>query len=186
MQAIQPKINELREKYKDNSQKLNQETAALYKKEGVNPVGGCLPMMLQMPILIALFKVFNRYFGLRGAVFIPGWITDLSVPESIWTFRPISILGRYEFSELHLLPFIYIIIQLFTTYLTQGQAAKAQGSNSMQTKMMTYGLPLMFFFLFYDMPSGLLVYWTMTNLLTLVQQIVVNKLKKNKELKAAK
>ena len=83
MQAIQPKIKALQEQYKDDPQKLNAKTAELYKAEGVNPMGGCLPMLFQFPIFIALYGLLNRYFPLRGAAFIPGWITDLSAPEHI-------------------------------------------------------------------------------------------------------
>ena len=83
MSALQPKMQELQAKYKDNPQKLNQETAALYKQEGVSPLGGCLPMLLQFPILIAMYGLLNRHFELRGAMFIPGWIPDLSDRKSV-------------------------------------------------------------------------------------------------------
>ena len=181
MQAIQPKIQELQSKYKNDPQKLQKETAELYKKEGVNPMGGCLPMLLQMPILIALFGLLNRYFELRGAVFIPGWITDLSAPESVYSFaKGFTIpLIKVDITDIRLLPIIYIIVQFLTTFVTQAPSAKAQGNN-MQTKILTYGMPIFFFFLFYNMPSGLLIYWTMTNLLSLLQQLLTNYLKNKK------
>ena len=87
MQAVAPKIKELQEKYKDNRQKMNTEMAELYKKEGYNPLSGCLPLLLQFPIFIAMYNLFNNHFDLRGAMFIPGWIPDLSLPESIGIFR---------------------------------------------------------------------------------------------------
>ena len=103
MGALQPKMQELQAKYKDNPQKLNQETAALYKEAGVSPLGGCLPMLLQFPILIAMYGLLNKHFELRGAMFIPGWIPDLSVPETIATLGfNLPLLGN----EIHLLPIL--------------------------------------------------------------------------------
>ncbi|MEJ2665327.1 MAG: YidC/Oxa1 family insertase periplasmic-domain containing protein [Spirochaetia bacterium] len=83
LQELNPKMTELREKYKDNPKKLNMEMAELYRREGVNPLGGCLPQLLQLPIMFALYILLQEHFGLRNAVFIPGWINDLSSPEYI-------------------------------------------------------------------------------------------------------
>ena len=170
MQTFAPKIKELQEKYKDNKQKLNQEMAELYKKEGYNPIAGCLPMLLQMPIFFAMFNLFNNHFDLRGAMFIPGWITDLSRPEYIVEFDgfALPILG---WTALRLLPFIYVGSQLIYGKVTQ--TPEQRGNNQM--KLMLYALPIIFFFILYDMPSGLLVYWIMSNVLTLVQQVLINK-----------
>ena len=106
MQDLNPKIQEIKEKYKDNPQKMNQEMSALYKREGVSPLGGCLPLLLQMPIFIALYGLLNRHFALRGATFIPGWINDLSSPESILNFAPTSlpVIG----SDIRLLPILFV------------------------------------------------------------------------------
>ncbi len=170
MQAMSPKIQELQTKYKDNPQKLNTEMAELYKKEGANPLTGCLPMLLQLPIFLAMYNLFNTHFDLRGAMFIPGWIPDLSRPESVWNFAPfkIPILG---WSDLRLLPFIYVGSQLLYGKVTQ--TPDQQGNAQM--KMMLYVMPIVFFFILYDVPSGLLVYWIMSNLLTMVQQLTINK-----------
>ena len=89
MQVVQPEINALREKYKNNSQKLNQATMKLYKERGVNPLGGCFPMLLQMPLLFALFIVFRTTIELRSEPFI-WWIKDLSSPDAIFDL-PFSI-----------------------------------------------------------------------------------------------
>ena len=166
MQALNPKIKEIREQYKDNPQKMNQEMAALYKQEGVNPLGGCLPLLLQMPIFIALYMLLNKHFDLRGATFIPGWISDLSSPESILSFAPfqLPILG---WSDLRLLPIIFAVSIMLSSKLMQSPGASGQGGSM---KMMTYGMPFFLFFILYNAPSGLLVYWIMTNLLTMVQQ----------------
>ena len=175
MQELNPKIQEIREKYKDNPQKMNQEIQALYKKNKVSPLGGCLPLLLQMPIFIALYGLLNSHFDLRGAVFIPGWIDDLSSPESIWNFAPTSLplLG----SDLRLLPILFVGTQLISSKLMQTPSTSSQGN----MKIMTYALPLVFFFMLYDAPSGLILYWTVTNLLTVIQQWAISKIKKRKE-----
>ncbi len=179
MQALTPKINELKEKYKDNPTKMNQEMQALYKRENVNPLGGCLPMLLQMPIFFALYGLLNKYFALRGAVFIPGWITDLSSPESIYNFAPyhIPILG---WSNIRLLPILFTLTMILSNKLMQNPSTEASGGNNM--KMMTTLMPIMFFFIMYQSPSGLLLYWTLTNLITVLQQKYISrKLKKKKK-----
>ncbi len=174
MQTLNPKIQEIREKYKDNPQKMNEAMANLYKKEGVNPLGGCLPLALQFPFFIAMFGVFNNHFDLRGATFIPGWITDLSAPESVLNFGSFTIpfLG---WNDLRLLPIIFVASQLFSSKLMQNPAA---GSSAGQMKMMQYGMPIMFFFILYNMPSGLLVYWIFSNFLTVGQQYFINQRRK--------
>jgi YidC/Oxa1 family membrane protein insertase len=171
MQTLAPKIKELQDKYKDNPQKMQAEQMEMYKKEGYNPLSGCLPMLLQIPIFFAMYNLFNSHFDLRGAMFIPGWIPDLSMPESIWTFPggfKVPLLG---WTALRLLPFIYVGSQLLYGKVTQNPG---QQSNS-QMKMMLYVMPLVFFFILYDVPSGLLIYWIFSNLLTMVQQVAINK-----------
>jgi len=170
MQTLQPKMNELREKYKNNPQKLNQEMAAMYKKEGVSPLGGCLPMLLQFPILIAFYSLLNTHFALRGAVFIPGWINDLSSPETVVSFTPITFLS-FEFGAIRALPFIMLVTTFLSSKLMQSPSTDASGRNM---KMMTYMMPIMFFFILYNMPSGLLLYWTMQNIFTVAQQWYIN------------
>jgi YidC/Oxa1 family membrane protein insertase len=173
MQQLAPKIEELRKKMKDNPTKLNQEMAALYKKEGVNPLGGCLPMLLQFPIFIAMYGLFNNHFDLRGAVFIPGWITDLSAPESIWHFGNGFQLPILGWTDLRLLPIIYVASQIVSSKLTQ---APSTASNS-QMKLMMFGLPIVFFFILYNVPSGLLVYWIVTNVLSAGQQYYITRIR---------
>ena len=170
MQALSPKIKEIQEKHKDNSTKMNTEMAELYKREGYNPMSGCLPMLLQIPIFFAMYNLFNNHFDLRGALFIPGWIPDLSLPETVWSFAPFSI-PLLNWSDLRLLPFIYLGSQLLYGKVTQ--TPDQQGNAQM--KMMLYLMPIMFFFILYDVPSGLLLYWIMSNVLTMVQQLAINK-----------
>lgn len=173
MQQLAPKIEELKAKYKDNPNKMNQEMAALYKKEGVNPIGGCLPMLLQFPIFIAMYGLFNNSFDLRGATFIPGWISDLSAPESIWHFGNSFQLPILGWTDLRLLPIIYVASQIISSRLTQTPGTT---SNS-QMKLMTLGLPIVFFFILYNVPSGLLVYWIVTNVLSAGQQYYITRIR---------
>jgi len=179
MQELQPKIQELQAKYKNNPQKLNQEMAEFYKREGYNPMSGCLPLLIQFPIFIAMYSLFNNHFDLRGASFIAGWINDLSLPEAVYTFPTINLL-IWRVSAIRILPIIYVISQLLYGKLMQSQPAS--GQNAGQMKFMMYGMPIMFFFILYDVPSGLLVYWISSNVLTAVQQIVINKVIHKKRL----
>ncbi len=181
MAALNPQLEELKIKYKDNPQKLNQETADLYKKEGINPMGGCLPMLIQFPILIAFYGLLNKHFELRGAMFIPGWISDLSVPETIATLSfNIPLLG----SEIHLLPILYTVSMIFSMKIANGQSKNTAQGGTMA--FMTYGMPILFFFILYSAPSGLLLYWTVSNLLSIIQQIYVNKVVKKRPVKEEK
>ena len=177
MSALQPRMKEIQEKYKDNPQRMNQETAALYKEAGVSPLGGCLPMLIQFPILIAMYGLLNKHFELRGAMFIPGWIPDLSVPETIATLGfNIPLLGN----EIHLLPILYTVSMIFSMKYTQNSQNQSASQGKGMMWFMTYGMPILFFFILYSAPSGLLLYWSSQNLLSMIQQFYTNrKLKKN-------
>jgi YidC/Oxa1 family membrane protein insertase len=183
MQELQPKMQEIQTKYKGNPQKLNQELAEFYKREGYNPMSGCLPLLIQFPIFIAMYNLFNNHFDLRGALFIPGWIPDLSQPEAIFTFaNPINLV-IWHLSAIRLLPIIYLASQLLYGKYTQMNAG---GQSASQMKIMMYGMPILFFFILYDVPAGLLIYWIVSNVLSIVQQIVINDiLKKRKVLAVA-
>jgi len=173
MQELQPKMTEIKEKYKDTPEKMNKAMTELYKKEGVNPMGGCLPLLLQFPIFIALYGLLNKHFELRGAGFIPGWITDLSAPESIFNFAPfeIPLLG---WSDVRLLPILFVATQLISSKVMQSGQQQAAGAGA-QMKMMTLLMPIMFFFILYNAPSGLLLYWTVSNALMVLQQMYTNR-----------
>ena len=177
MQQLQPRMQELQEKYKDNQPKLQAETTKLYQESGYNPASGCLPMIFQFLLLFAMYNLFNNYFEFRGASFIKGWIPDLSAGDSVYTFKfNIPFLGN----QLRLLPIIYVISQLLFGKITNnGGMANSQSAGMM--KFMTYGMPLMFFFLFYNAPSGLLLYWTVSNIFQMGQQIVINKMMAKKK-----
>lgn len=171
MSALQPKLQELQTKYKDDPETLNTAMAKLYKEEGINPMGSCLPMLIQFPIFIGLYGLLNKDFSLRGAMFIPGWITDLSIPETVFTL-PFNI--PFIGSAVHLLPIIYTASMIFSMKITQSATSGQAGSKGM-TWFMTYGMSIMFFFILYNAPSGLLLYWTMSNFLAILQQLYTNK-----------
>ncbi len=156
MQSLQPKIASLKEKYKDDPQKLNQETMKLYKREGVNPMGGCLPMLLQMPVLFALFNLFRTTIMLRQASFLGGLISDLSAPDGI-------IRG---FNLLPILMGVTMIIQ------------QKLSNQDPKQKAMAYFMPIFLVFIFFNLSSGLNLYYLMFNLLTIAQELLIKKEKK--------
>ncbi|MAE70603.1 MAG: hypothetical protein CME06_09060 [Gemmatimonadetes bacterium] len=151
MRALSPKIKQLQEKYKSNPQKQQQETMKLYREHGVNPLGGCLPMIVQMPVLYALFIVFRSTIAFRGEPFL-GYIPDLSAPDPYWI--------------LPLLMGVSMLIQ---------QKVMAQMMTDPRQKMMGYMMPVIFTALFLNMPSGLVLYWTVSNLASILQQILINR-----------
>lgn len=180
MQALQPQIQALQDKYGDNKEKLNEEMQKVYKEAGYNPASGCLPMILQMLILLALYNVFNNYFEFRGASFIPGWIDDLSAGDKILSWdKEIFLVSNFTQNTLRILPFIYLASQLLNGVITQNGGASA-GQSQGQMAFMMYGMPILFFFMFYNVPSGLLLYWTVSNILQIGQQLVINRITKKK------
>ena len=186
MQELQPQMQALQEKYKDNPQKMNEESAKLYKQVGYNPASGCLPIVLQMIILFAMYNVFNNYFEFRGASFIKGWIDDLSVGDSIWTWeKQIPLISGFTQNTLRILPFVYTISQLFNGMITQYGGAGG-GQSKTQMALLMYGMPIMFFFILYNVASGLILYWTVSNILQMGQQVVINKITKKQRQELAK
>lgn len=166
MQALQPKMKSLQEHYKNDPTKLNQKMMELYKKNKVNPMSGCLPMLLQIPIFIAFYQMLNEAIELKGAPFIL-WIADLAEPDVLFKF-PFSI--PFLGDSFHLLP-IFMILSM----VIQQRMTPQMGSTPEQAKMMNIMMPAVFGFLFYKMPSGLVLYWFMNNLLTIIHQGIVKK-----------
>ncbi len=154
MSTLQPKLQALKEKYAKDPQKLNQATMKLYKDEGVNPMGGCLPLLIQMPLLFALFQVFRSTIELRGAPFVL-WITDLSAPDTLFEIGgfPVNILPLVMAASM------FVQQKLTPTTATMGQQ-----------KSMMYIMNIFFVFIFYRLPSGLNLYYTLFNILTILQQ----------------
>lgn len=157
MQTLQPKMNELKEKYAKDPQRLNKETMKLYKQEGVNPVSGCLPQLLQMPLLFAIFIIFRNTIELRGADFI-FWIKDLSAPDTIFQL-PMNIPMYGDL--VNVLP----IIMGVTMFLQQKMTMKDP-----KQKAMVYFMPIFFTLLFNSFPSGLNLYYTLFNIFSIAHQ----------------
>jgi YidC/Oxa1 family membrane protein insertase len=159
MQKLQPQIQAINAKYKNISMRdprkaeQNQEVMALYKKEGVNPVGGCLPLLVQLPFFYAFYRVLSIAIELRHAPWL--WVPDLSSAETL---------------PLHILPIILIATQFFSQKMTP-----AAGVDPNQQKMMMF-MPLMFGFMFYSASAGLVLYWLTGNVVGIVQQLVINRL----------
>lgn len=176
MSALAPKVQEIQTKYKDDPQTLNAAMAKLYKDEGISPMGSCLPMLIQFPIFIALYGLLSTHYELRGAMFIPGWIPDLSVPDTVFTLPfNIPFLGN----GIHVLPIIYTASMIYSMKVTQATSTQQTGQQGMM-KFMTYGMPIIFFFILYNAPSGLILYWTVMNFISILQQMYVNKKKTKK------
>ena len=172
MSRVQPLLVELREKYKSDPQRLNKETMKLYKEHGINPLGGCLPMLLQLPLLAALFIVFRSTIQLRGATFIPGWISDLSAPDTLFTL-PFS-LPLYG-DQFNLLPILMAGSMIFQSKMTMQDPKQ---------KAMVYLMPIFMLLIFNKFPSGLNLYYTLFNVLTIIQQKFTDN--KTAEIKAKK
>ena len=163
MQALQPLMTELREKYKEDQQKQNTEMMRLYKDYGINPAGGCLPMVLQMPILFALFSIFRSTIELRQQPFV-WWISDLANPDILFRLPfHIPVLGTSFISGLALLMAITMFIQ------------QKQTVQDPRQKSMVYVMPVMFWIMFNAFPSGLNLYYFLFNLLSIIQQYYMNK-----------
>ncbi len=166
MKDLAPKIEELKQKYKKDPQALQRETMKVYKAHGVNPMSGCLIMLPQMPLMIAMFRVFQATILLRGAPFV-GFVDDLSRGAT---------LGADPYL---ILVVLMILTQLLSSHLTMG--------GNQQNKAMTYMFPLMLGFFLYNLPSGLILYWTIFSLLSLLDWFLFkrNKTDQNPQVKTA-
>lgn len=151
MQKLQPQMKALQEKYKDDKAKLQQETMALYRANKVNPMSGCLPMVIQIPVFFGLYRALLYSIELRHAPFV-FWIQDLSAKD----------------------PFYITPIVMGATMFLQQKMTPTAGGNEMQAKMMLW-MPVIFTFLFLSFPSGLVIYWLFNNILSIGQQYYINK-----------
>ena len=169
MQLLQPKIEELRLQFKDNAQRLNKEIMELYRTHKVNPFSGCLPMIVQIPIFFTLYQVLTRSIALKGASFF--WIKDLSQPDRLFLFpQSLPVIGN----EFNILPILMAIEMFVQQKFSMGNVSSAQAE---QQKIMLVVMPIMFGFLFYRMPSGLVLYWFINSSLTMAYQLRVAKSK---------
>ena len=154
MQSLAPEINKIKEKYKNDPQKMSRAQMELYKSSGANPMGGCLPMLIQMPILVSVFSIFRSKIEFRGAPFF-GWISDLSVPDTL--------------VELGGFPINILPVLMGSTMFIQQKMMAAPNADANQKTMM-YVMNVFFLFLFYSFPSGLNLYYFVFNLLSIIQQ----------------
>jgi len=150
VKLVTPKMQAIRERYKGDPAKMNQATMELYKQEKINPLGGCLPILVQMPVFIALYWVLQASVEIRGAPWV-GWIHNLAAPDPFF-----------------ILPVLYAISMYITTKLNPAPA------DPMQAKMMLF-MPLAFSVMFFFFPSGLVLYWVVNNVLSIGQQYVISK-----------
>lgn len=165
MQKLQPKIAKLRERYKDDPAKMNQEMMTLYKTYKVNPVGGCLPMLIQIPFFFALYQVLLAAIELRHAPFML-WINDLSAPDRLWI--------GFDIPYLHGIPILTLLMGA-SMYFQQKMTPTT--ADPTQARIMQF-LPIVFTVMFINFASGLVLYWLINNLLSILQQYLINR--KNK------
>jgi YidC/Oxa1 family membrane protein insertase len=166
MQKLQPKMEELKEKFKNDRDAMNRAVMELYKTHKVNPMGGCLPMVIQIPVFFALYKALMFSIELRHAPFML-WINDLSAPDALFGVIPngIPLLGGFPIGPLPLLMGATMVIQ---------QKMTPSNMDPMQAKIFM-ALPFIFTFMFLNFPSGLVLYWLVNNILTIMQQAYINK-----------
>lgn len=160
MQEIQPLMKEIQKKYKDNPQRLQQETWALYRDHKVNPMSSCLPMLIQIPVFIALFNVLRSAVELRYAPFL--WIADLSEPEGLFA-------SWFPFGGLNILP-----ILMAATMALQSALTPSTGDKNQQRMMMVF-MPVMMLVMFYSFPSALSLYWTLSQVFSIVQMWLIRR-----------
>ena len=170
MQKLQPELLELKEKYRDDPQKLNRATMRLYKENGVNPLGGCIPWLPQIPLFFALFSLLGGAVELRGAPFLL-WIQDLSAPDTLIELPFTIPLIVTQIDAIRLLP----IINGLTTWLQQKFVGNmTPTTDNTQMKLMQF-MPIIFIFIFYNWASGFVLYWLCNNVFTIAQQYLQNR-----------
>jgi YidC/Oxa1 family membrane protein insertase len=162
MQKLAPQMEKLKERYKDDKEKLNREIMELYRRNGVNPLGGCLPMALQFPVFIGLYNALSTPIELRHAPFL--WIQDLSQPD--WKSLPIAVAG-WEFG----IPVLTILMGA-SMFVQQWMTPSAGDPNQRKLMLM---MPLIFTFMFVTFPAGLTIYWLVNNILSIAQQYWINR-----------
>jgi len=166
MQRLQPQVEKIREKFKGDKERLNREMVDLYKRNHVNPMGGCLPMVVQLPVFFGLYYALLNAIELRQAPFV-GWIKDLSAPDCL----PIKGMPAIPFTTLHGIP-VLVLLMTITALAQQWMAPK--NPDPSQQKMMMY-MPVVFSLIFLQLPAGLSLYYFSSNLLGVAQQYVLNR-----------
>lgn len=167
MQAIQPKMKSIQERYKSDPAKMNREVMELYRRNKVNPMGGCLPMLAQIPIFIAFYQVLNETIELKGAPFIY-WIHDLAEPDKLLMF-PFTV-PFVNIHSLNILPLLMAFSMFWQQKVTPQPSASSE-----QAQMMKF-MPLVMGVILYNMPSGLALYWFVNNMLTVGHQLIIKRM----------
>jgi len=162
MREVQPKVKALQEKHGDDRQKQSEAMMKLYRAEGVNPLGGCFPMLLQLPVFIGLFYALRSSIQLRQAPFV-GWINDLSAPETLFTIPGIEI-------PIRVLPLV-----MGASMVLQQKITPTASVDPAQARMMMTIMPVMMTVLFYQFPSGLVLYWFVSNILAIGHQLLIGR-----------
>ena len=173
MKKLQPEMERLKQLYADDKARLNQEVMSLYKREKVNPVSGCLPLLVQIPVFFSIYKVLYVTIEMRHAPFF-GWIQDLSAPDPTTIF---NLFGLLPFTPPSFLILgVWPLFMAMTMFLQQKMSPHP--TDPVQAQVMKF-MPLMFLFMFSGFPAGLLIYWSWNNILSIVQQFYINKLDSN-------
>ncbi|MFK7973277.1 MAG: membrane protein insertase YidC [Rickettsiaceae bacterium] len=173
MKTLQPELERIKELYAEDKARLNQEVMTLYKREKVNPVTGCLPLIVQIPVFFSIYKVLYVTIEMRQAPFF-GWIKDLSAPDPTTIF---NLFGLIPYTPPSFLMIgVWPLFMALTMFLQQRMSP--QPADPVQAQVMKF-MPLMFLFMFSSFPAGLLIYWSWNNILSIVQQFYINKLDKN-------
>lgn len=182
VQKLGPRVEEIKKKYANNKAEMNKHVMALYKEQGASPVMGFLPMMLQLPILIALYSAIYANIALRGAAFLPFWITDLSVPDALVTFETVTVpLLGWQIHSLNLLPILLSLAMFLQQKLMPHSSAQANSQVAQQQKMMMVMMPIMMLLIFYNMASGLNLYFMSSTVAGVFEQIIIRKHIREKE-----
>ena len=169
-----PRIGQIKKKYANNKAEMNKQMMALYKEQGASPVMGMLPMMVQMPILIALWSAINASVELRGAAFLPVWITDLSVPDALFRFPTINLPLFGKLDSFNLLPILVGVAIYMQQKLMPSQLA-ANPQAAQQQKIMKIMMPLFLPLVLYKGPSGVNLYFMTSTFAGVIEQHVIRK-----------
>ncbi|MHC5060682.1 MAG: YidC/Oxa1 family insertase periplasmic-domain containing protein [Planctomycetota bacterium] len=182
MQKLGPRIEEIKKKYANNKAEMQKQQMALYKEQGASPVMGFLPMMVQLPVLIALYSAIYANIALRGEPFLPFWITDLSVPDALITFEKITVpLLGWQLTSFNLLPVLLGLAMFLQQKLMPHSSAQANPQVAQQQKMMMVMMPGMMLIIFYNMASGLNLYFMSSTVAGVIEQIIIRKHIREKE-----
>ena len=174
LQEVSPKLQKLQEKHKKDPKKAQMEMMAFYKEHKVNPFGGCLPLIIQMPFLFGMFDLLKSTFSLRGDAFIPGWIDNLTAPDVLFSWDyPLPFFG----TQFHFLPILLGIVMFFQQKMAAAQSKNKGPLTDQQKQQQKMGMimTIVFTFMFYKFPSGLNIYWLSSMALQILQQWYMSK-----------